>query len=139
MVDRDPLHDPAAHRDPDEVRALDAEVIEDPERVRDEVVEGVARLARRIGRRAARVAVVVADDVPAGGDEPLAERLLPAVHRPGRAHDQQDGRVSGVTDGVDAQLSAVDRYSRRHLTLAAFRPSSSPSRERRPVWISSAG
>ena len=34
--------------------------------------------ARRIGRRAARVAVVVADDVPAGGGEPLAERLAPS-------------------------------------------------------------
>jgi hypothetical protein len=93
------------------VGALDAEVVEDSERVRDEVVTGVARLARRIGSRAARVAVVVADDVPTGGGQSLAKGPLPPVHRPTRAHDQQYGRASGVADGVDAQRGAVDLCS----------------------------
>jgi hypothetical protein len=35
VIDRDPLDDSAAHRDADEVRALDTKVIEDPERVGD--------------------------------------------------------------------------------------------------------
>jgi hypothetical protein len=55
VFDRDPLHDRAAHRHADEVRALDSEEVEDPERVPDQVVGRVPRPARRIGRRAARV------------------------------------------------------------------------------------
>ena len=43
MVERDPLRDRAAHRQADEVRALDAELVEDRDRVGDQVVAGVSR------------------------------------------------------------------------------------------------
>ena len=108
MVDRDPLRDRATHRHADDVRALDAEPVEDRDRIRDQVVARVARPPGRVRRRAARVAMVVADDVAPVLGEPLAEARLPAIHRGGAAHDQQHGRFRGVSEGVDAQLRAFD-------------------------------
>ena len=131
---RDVLRDPAAHREAGEVRALHAEVVEDPERVGHEVVAGVARLARRVGRRTARVAVVVADDEAPGGGEALAERLLPAVHRGRPAHDQQHGRFARVAEGVDAQLGVVDLCSHEMSTSAGSGTHRSTTQRRfRPV------
>src|SRR5260370_34063807 len=52
--------------------------------------------------------MVVPDDKPPARRQPLAEFLLPPVHRPAHATDEQDRRVSRVASGVHAQVNAVD-------------------------------
>ena len=47
MLDGEVLRERAAHREAGDVRALDAEVVEHADRVGEQVVAGVARLAGR--------------------------------------------------------------------------------------------
>ena len=68
----------AAHRHADDVRALDAEPRRGRDRIGDQVVARVARPPGRVRRRAARVAMVVADDEAPVLREPLAEARAPS-------------------------------------------------------------
>jgi hypothetical protein len=78
VVECEQLGDPATARHPGHVGAPDRRGIEHADRVVDEVGEGVAGLARRIGLGAAGVADVVTDHTPPAGDEPLAQLGGPA-------------------------------------------------------------
>jgi hypothetical protein len=103
----DPVRVPAAVV---EVRAADAERVQHAQRVGGEVVARVGGLARRIRPGPAGVAVVVADDVPVMGGEPLAESGVPPVHRCGQTADQQQRRILRVSERLQAQLHAVGRH-----------------------------
>src|SRR5919201_4103824 len=82
-------------RDPHHVGRWDAVSVEDGGGVGDQVETCVAGLTGRVGDRAAGVAVVVADDVPAAFGEHPAEALVPPEHRCAHAHDEQDRRGGG--------------------------------------------
>ena len=129
------LGDHPAHRDADDVRAVDAEVVEHADAVVGHVAEGVGR-ARLVAQeelldgrravvlevgRAADVAVVVADDEVAAGGELLAERVGPAEHLRAEAHHQQHRRVRRVPERLEADLEVVadgrDLLSHGPLTL----------------------
>ena len=73
MTERDLLRDHAAHRRTDDVRSVDVVGVEHRDRVVGHVLDRVLGLAERIVDRAAGVAVVVANDVPTGAGQPLAE------------------------------------------------------------------
>jgi hypothetical protein len=102
------------------VRLLDAEVIEHADAVAGHVGERVGRAAvtleqlqqARRGlvlemRRAADVAVVVADHVePALGQLP-AEVVVVGDHLGAEAHDQQHRRVPGIAEGLEADLDVA--------------------------------
>ncbi len=64
MSDCHQLSDHAAGRCADDVRLLDAKSIQYADSVVSQVFEGVGRIARRVGGRAAHIAVVEADYVP---------------------------------------------------------------------------
>ena len=119
--DRHRLRDHPAHRHPDDVRRVEAEVVEQPERVVCQVRHRVRHPDLRAGERADQrrpgdpaledgrasgVAVVVADHVEAGAGERLAQLRVPPVHRPAEAHHQQQRVVLGVTERLVAQLDA---------------------------------
>ena len=83
-------------------------------------VYGAARSSRRMSwptvgagapredRRAPDVAVVVADDVEAAPGEVRAEVLVPAEHLRPQAHDEQQGGVGGIAEGLEAELDVAD-------------------------------
>ena len=120
------LHDHAAHRDADDVRGLEAEVVQQAEGVVGHVVERVRRPGRaaaadeglhehppgdpaRGPRGAAGVAVVVADhEEPAVGQR-LAELRAPPGHRAAEPHHQQQRLAGGVAERLVAELEAVGR------------------------------
>ena len=118
MTDRDLLGDHPAHRGADDVGALDAEVVQEPDGVGCHVREEVAGAGQSAGgdgsqqlpgrrrrcvddRRAADVAVVEADDPVAVLDEAVDQGHRPGDHLGRQAHDEQDGRaVVGAVDVV---------------------------------------
>jgi hypothetical protein len=114
------LGDHPAHRRADDVCGLDAEAVEQPGGVVGHVLQTVGgrraaheqlreRRRRRIleMRRAADVTVVEADDVEALADELGAEVLVPGDHLGTQAHDQQQGRVARVAEGLVAEADAA--------------------------------
>ena len=80
--------DAARPRPAHDVRPLDAQRVQDAQRVLGQVGERVARPPRREVRRSTGVAVVVADHEPAAGRDPFAQLGFPPQHRRGRSHDQ---------------------------------------------------
>jgi hypothetical protein len=107
VVERDHLDDRAAHRHAHQVCGPDAQGVEDADRVADQIASGVSGLAGRIAERPTRVAVVVADHESSAGGDPGTELLVPPVHRLCRAHDQQDGRVAALAEGLGTERDAV--------------------------------
>ena len=100
------LGERAAHRLPDDVRPAPRRATSSSaDGVGDEVIARVARRARRVAGRLARVAVVVADDVARPRREARAEVVLPPVHRGARSHDEQDRRVGRARRSVSTQRS----------------------------------
>src|SRR5512133_580601 len=83
--------------------------------------------------------MVVADDEPAARRQPLAEFVLPPVHRGAHAADEQDRGVSRVARRVHAQVDAVHlenpvpvhNATGRYRTFTADVGPSSPTRWRR--------
>jgi hypothetical protein len=67
----------------------------------------VRRRTRLIADRSAGVAVVVVNDEPGAGRETLAELVLPPEHRSGRSVDEEDRGVSGIAEGMDAEVHPV--------------------------------
>ena len=102
--------------------ALDLEVVEQADAVGGHLGQRVGRGAlvaphylpegrdggAREDRRAPDVAVVVADDVEAAAGEVGAEVLVPAEHLRAQAHDEQDGGVGGIAEGLEADLDVAD-------------------------------
>ena len=101
--------------------AVDAEVVEEADAVgghlgqavgrgalvaADDLAEARHRGAREDGR-APDVAVVVADDVEAAAGEVGAEVLVPAEHLRAQAHDEQEGGVGGIAEGLEADLDVA--------------------------------
>jgi len=78
------------------VGALQAEGVEDADRVLGEI-------SRRVRRRAR----LVADDEPGAGREAPAELVLPPEHLGGRSADEEDRRVGGSTEGLHADVHPV--------------------------------
>jgi hypothetical protein len=107
VVEGDDLGDRATHGHPDEVGALQAERVEHPERIVDQVTARISGLTRGVMHRPARIAMVVADHEPRSGGQALAEPDLPPVHRRAGAHDQEDRRVAPLAEGLGAELDVV--------------------------------
>jgi hypothetical protein len=93
VSEREVLRERAARGEAHDVRAHPPVRLEHGGRVADEVIAAIARPARRIGRGAARVALVVSHHEATRRREPHAEPLGPPEHRGHLAHDQQHGRV----------------------------------------------
>ena len=93
MIDGGELSHRSACGYADKVRGIQFIGVEHCNCVVDEVVAGVAGVARRIGGRETGVAVVVADYEPAGLRERAAEVLRPPEHGSAGAHDEQDRRL----------------------------------------------
>ena len=110
MASGEQLGDGAAHRDADQVGVCHAAGGEHTQRVRGQVMPGVGRVAGRAAGGLAGIAVVVADDLSSLAGQPNAELVVPPVHRGREAADQEDGRVSRVTERLDTQLDAVDSH-----------------------------
>jgi hypothetical protein len=106
-VERKQLRDPPARRDADQVRGREAVGVQHAGRVVVEGGAGVLRPARLVGRRAAGVAMVVADHEAAALGEHPAEALVPPEHRRAGPHDQQQWRIPRVAKGLRAELHAV--------------------------------
>jgi hypothetical protein len=107
------LGDRATHRDPDEVRRPRLERLEQSGGVVVEHVAAVRRIAGLAGRRLPRVAVVEAHDAAAARRERLAEVDVPPVHGGRRPRHEQDRRVLGTTELLDAELDVADRDQAR--------------------------
>src|SRR5439155_6134502 len=89
-------------------------------------------------RRAADVAVVVADHEEAASGEGAAEVRVPAEHLGAQAHDQQDRGVAGLAEGLVAELDVPDAAEllverRRHTSIVSITTNESPARRRRSV------
>jgi choline dehydrogenase-like flavoprotein len=110
VVQRQELCDETAGRDAHDVRAGDAEPVEDTDGVGDEVAQRVAGRVRVDGGRSAGVPPVAADDEPAG--EPLDKLVVPGGD--GGA-DQQQGNAGRRADGVNAQLDVADLKKSLHI------------------------
>ena len=65
------------------------------------------------------VAVVEADDVEAVVRELDAEPFVPAQHLGGQAHDEQEGRVRGVAEGLVGDHQVADCCSLGHAVSSA--------------------
>jgi len=102
------------------VRPLDAELVEQAERVVGHVAEQVGRLdreachrAHQVGHgrvdlgRAAGVAVVVPDDVEAAIRKLAAQLQVPVDEVHTQAHHEQEGRVGGIAERLigDVELA----------------------------------
>ena len=120
MVEAQVLGDHPAHRRAHDVRALDSQVVEQPDRVVREVTQRVGNRARPAHRqldhrrrpalhrrRAPAVAVVVADHVEAAAGEVAAEVVTPGDHLRAEAHDQQHRRVGRVAERLVAEGDAA--------------------------------
>ena len=107
VVDGDGLRDTAAHRQADEVGAVDAERVQDADRVGLQISRRVLRFAGLVAHRAAGVAMVVPDDEASRGRQVFAERGLPEVHRGRATVDQQDRRVGLRAEGLDTEFDTV--------------------------------
>ena len=119
------LHDHPAHRGAHHVRLVDAQRVEQAERIGGHVVEviGCVRpfalhhlLDRRgkVGhapgieaRGEARVAIVVADDMEALVGQPLEQRIGPDRELRSQPHDQQQCGIGLVADRLVFDLDAV--------------------------------
>jgi len=141
------LSEGAAHRDTGQVSAPPPERVQHPGRIGRQVRAGVPRGPGRVADRAPGVAMVVADDEPPARRQPLAEFVLPPVHRGAHAADEQDRRVGRVANNIHAQVDAVNiddpgpvhnPLAGRYRTFTADRGSPSPTRWRRtgvpPGW-----
>src|SRR5215469_4897242 len=143
MSQRHLLREGAAHRDAGQLSAPPPERVQHPDRIGGQVRAGVPRRPGRVADRLPRIAVVVPDDeAPAlalTAGQPLAEFLLPPVHRGAHAPDEQDRGISPVARGVHAQVDAVDlddpravhNVAGRYRTFTADLGSPSPTRCRR--------
>jgi DNA-binding HxlR family transcriptional regulator len=111
MSQRHLLGEGAAHRDAGQLGAPPPERVEHPDRIGGQVRAGVPRRPGRVADRLPRIAVVVPDDeAPAlalTARQPLAEFLLPPVHRGAHAPDEQDRGIRPVSRGVHAQIDAA--------------------------------
>ncbi len=125
MTGREHLRDHPAHRRADDVRAPDAQRIEDPGGVLRHVVQRVRRVDRQAHQRAhhrdlravparaaratgaAGIAVVEADDAQAVLDEALDELVGPRGGRHRKSHDQQHRRSGRVAEFLDVERQAV--------------------------------
>jgi hypothetical protein len=146
MRHRQRLGDHRPHRGAHDVRALDAEMVEQPGDVTGHVLERVARsvlvAAQQLPdgrdgvlvqpRRASDVAVVEPHDEEAARGQPLAERVAPRDHLRAQAHDQDERRIRAVTERLVAQLQLADggellaTCQRAHRSELSQRPCSSP-------------
>ena len=120
VLGSDLLADHAAHRDANEVGALDLEVLDQPDGVGGHVVEpvdGGAGQPEHPGgdvdpaadlRGEADIAVVEADHVVAAHREQLAELVVPAEHLHAQAHDEQDRFGLRIAEVVVTELDALD-------------------------------
>ena len=119
VLDGHRLRDHAAHRDPDHVGGLEAEVVEQGDGVGGHVASAYGARTRRPAKARtsidrvtrpphlggpAGVAVVVADDVEAALGEHPAELRVPPGHRAAQPHHQQQRLAVGVAEGLVAQL-----------------------------------
>ena len=115
------LGDHPAHRDAGDMGALDAEMVEQADRVERHIGERVAgadaareqlpgrRRRQRVQvRRPARVAVVEADDAEAPIDQLPAEVLAPADHLHTQPHHEQQGRIAVAAEALVAELDIPD-------------------------------
>ena len=82
--------------------ALNAEYVEQPNRVRDEVAQRVRRSTRLLADRLPGITVVVADDETPTLSKAKTKLILPSTHGSGRAVDQEDRPLSGIAEGLGA-------------------------------------
>ncbi len=108
MSQRDLLREGAAHRDTSQVSAPPSERVQHPDHIRRQVRARVPRRPGWVADRPPGVTMVITDDKSPARRQPLAEFLLPPVHRAAHAADEQDRRVSRVASGVYAQVNAVN-------------------------------
>ncbi|MCY1225217.1 hypothetical protein D9M72_374070 [compost metagenome] len=134
MAQRDLLADGAAHRGADDVGAIDAQRIEQADRIVGHVGQRVRHLARahrhagqclpeqlgHVGntrgaqaRGLSDVAVVEADDAVAATGQAFAEGFVPRNHLRAQAHDEQQRWRRRIAEAVVGQLDAVGRSERR--------------------------
>ena len=112
VVETQELREHAAHRRADDVGLPDPVVIQHGRRVVRHRLQRVIRLTGRATGCSADVTVVVADDVASARREAFAKAVPPQQHGGTGTHDEQDCRVTGVADGVGADLDAVRGYER---------------------------
>jgi hypothetical protein len=107
VSEREQLREGTARRDADDVRCREPVGVEDADSVGDQIGARVSGAPCLTGGRSSRVPVVVADhEAPFRGQQ-AAEALLPPEHRWADAHDQENGRVGGATEGLRTELGAV--------------------------------
>ena len=87
--------------------ALQAEGVEHSDGVLCQVAQRIGCGTRLVADRSAGVAVVVADDEPGAGCQPLAEPVLPPVHRGCPSHDEENGRIGLISESLDAEVDPV--------------------------------
>ena len=102
------LREGAAHRHTGQVSAPPPKRVQHPGRIGRQVRAGVLWRPGWVADRLPGVAMVVADDISAARRQPLAEFLLPPVHRAAHAADEQDRGVSRVASSIHAQVNPVD-------------------------------
>jgi hypothetical protein len=115
IFQRHALRKHAAHRHAGDMRPGDAMVVEHAHGVAHHVLERVGRRARRIFRRQAGVAVVVADNEVATRGKLPAEGFRPPQHRGHGAHDQKDRRIFRTAEAFRNDVGALRRVG--HLLL----------------------
>src|SRR5215210_7236699 len=107
MIERREHGEPPTHRPAHEMGAVQAEGVEQADRIHDQITEGVWRSTRLVADRSAGIPVVVADEESGACRETLTELLLPREQRGGRSVDKQDRGVGGIAEGLDAEVDPV--------------------------------
>jgi hypothetical protein len=107
MVQGHELGDGPANRGAHQMGTGQAERVEYADSVRKQILARVFRGTGLVVDRPASVAVVIADDESEAGRQPLAEFILPPVHRGRRSADQENRRIAWVAEGLDADIDPV--------------------------------
>jgi hypothetical protein len=102
-------HDGACHRPPDEVCLVDAEDVQNSDRIVSHRAERVLRMPRWRPRRTPGVTVVEPDDEPSAFGYRAAQLVVPSQHGGTGAVHEENGRIGRIAERLDAQLDPVDR------------------------------
>jgi hypothetical protein len=82
-------------------------VVEERDRVHEQISSGIGRAPGLVRRRPPGVALVVADHEPTALSDQPAEPVRPPQHRAAEARNEEDGRIVRVAERLGIELDPI--------------------------------